>query len=267
MDGPRGSKSDSDDSYEDYSVCWASEHLKRCKLQRLLVLEYFKRCELQHSLVLARVNGCKLHHLPALECFKCCKLQHLLVLERLKCCKLQYFKRTTGPPDQRTTGPEDHRTTGPEPHQDRATPLQKKPWTHLYSGGQRWHLPTHCREVLEIDLTRGVDMRNSSIWTYVLSLALEGKIVAVISGPPCRSVSQLRCDTDGGPPVVRDRSGPTRFFQSVCEQLAHDDITLFLKALFLYDVAVEARKALGTSLAWTSDAGVYFALENPQDPA
>ena len=71
--------------------------------------------------------------------------------------------------------------------------------------------------------------------------------------------------------MARDRSGPTRFFKagldSVCEQLAHDDTTLFLKALFLYDVSVEARKALGTFLARTSDAGVYFALENPQDPA
>ena len=156
-------------------------------------------------------------------------------------------------------------------HKRRRLRKAKRVVVHLYSGGQRWHLPTHCGEVLEIDLTRGVDMRNSSVWTYVLSLALEGRIVAVISAPPCRSVSQLRCDTDGGPPVVRDRSGPTRFFKagldSVCEQLAHEDTTLFLKALFLYDVSVEARKALGTFLARTSDAGVYFALENPQDPA
>ena len=61
-------------------------------------------------------------------------------------------------------------------------------------------------EVLEPDLKKGGDLHNSSVCKYLLHLAVEGKVVALVGGPPCRTVSRLRSE-DGGPPVLRWRCG------------------------------------------------------------
>ena len=61
---------------------------------------------------------------------------------------------------------------------------------HLRSDGPRLHLPSGCGEVLEVDFR--TDLHSSSVWTYILSLAVEGKVVAVVGGSPCETVSQFR---------------------------------------------------------------------------
>ena len=50
------------------------------------------------------------------------------------------------------------------------------------------------------------------------------------------------------------------------EDLAKKDGVLFLKVLFLFETAVQARKALSLEPSSSDHAGVFFALENPQDP-
>ena len=121
-------------------------------------------------------------------------------------------------------------------------------------------------EVLELDLKKGGDLHNPSVWKYLLHLAAEGKVVAVIGGPPCRTVSRLRGE-DGGPPVLRRRCGPERFgLKSLSwshQEVAQKDGVLFLKMLFLSDVAVHSRCGLAGVINGSS---VFFGMESPGDP-
>ena len=77
-------------------------------------------------------------------------------------------------------------------HKRRRLARAKGVVVHLFSGKQKWHFPSRDVEVLELDLKKGGDLHNSSVWKYLLHLAAEGKVVAVVGGPPCRTVSRLR---------------------------------------------------------------------------
>ena len=153
-------------------------------------------------------------------------------------------------------------------HKRRRLKKTKRVIVHLHSGGPRLHLPSGCGEVLEVDFR--TDLHSSSVWTYIMSLAVEGKVVAVVGGPPCETVSQSRGVEDGGPPVLRGRFDEGRFWKDGLnysnEDLAKKHGVLFLKVLFLFETAVQARKALSLEPSSSDHAGVFFALENPQDP-
>ena len=58
--------------------------------------------------------------------------------------------------------------------------------------------------VLPIDVEE--DLLNPAVYSYILSLALTGRLVAVLSGLPCRTRSVMR-GQGSGPPVVRSRDG------------------------------------------------------------
>ena len=151
-------------------------------------------------------------------------------------------------------------------HKRRRLARAKRVVVHLFSGKQKWHFPSRDVEVLELDLTKGGDLHNSSVWKYLLHLAAEGKVVAVVGGPPCRTVSRLRGE-DGGPPVLRRRCGPERLgLKSLPwphQELAQKDGVLLLKMLFLYDVAVHSR--CGTAEV-INGSSVFFGMESPGDP-
>ena len=120
-------------------------------------------------------------------------------------------------------------------HKRRRLARAKRVVVHLFSGKQKWHFPSRDVEVLELDLKKGGDLHDSSVWKYLLHLAAEGKVVAVVGGPPCRTVSRLRGE-DGGPPVLRRRCGPERLgLKSLPwphQELAQKDGVLLLKMLF-----------------------------------
>ena len=120
-------------------------------------------------------------------------------------------------------------------HKRRRVQRAKKVVLHRISGSKKWHFPGRDVEVLELDLKKGGDLHNPSVWKYLLLLAAGGKVVAVIVGPPCRTVSRLRGE-DGGP-VLRRRWGPERFgvngLSLSWQETSKKDGILLLKMLFL----------------------------------
>ena len=134
---------------------------------------------------------------------------------------------------------------------------------HMYSGPGEAKWKTLEREsgmvVLCLDLRLGHNVMDGHMAGYVQSIIDSGKVVAWISGPPCRTVSACRNDHDNGPPRLRDRSGPTRFGRaglSLAKQEKADvDTILFLKNLNWIREVLKKRP----------DAAVV--LEQPQDPA
>ena len=116
MDGSRGSKSDSDDSYEDITA------VAGLGTSQALQITAFAGFGVFQMLKVAPFAG--LGTSPMLQVTVSARFG------TLKCRKLPHFKKnqkkTTGPEDHGvTTGPEDHRTTGPEPHQTEPRPATK----------------------------------------------------------------------------------------------------------------------------------------------
>eukprot|EP00435_Cladocopium_sp_Y103_P020544 s2619_g5.t1 len=86
---------------------------------------------------------------------------------------------------------------------------------HLFAGEQakKWkNLSTGGLEVITLDIleSRNQDLHIPGAWSFLWKLASEGKIYAVIGGPPCRTVSRLRQKRPGPRPLrgrVRQRFG------------------------------------------------------------
>ena len=94
-------------------------------------------------------------------------------------------------------------------HQRRRHERSKGIILHLYSGkdSQSWlNMDWHGYEVINVDIVNGAqyDMHSIGTWSYLCHLARRGKVVAVLGGPPCRSVSRLR-HRGPGPRPVRGR--------------------------------------------------------------
>ena len=49
---------------------------------------------------------------------------------------------------------------------------------------------------------------DDKIYKYLLMLASTGKVREVLGGPPCRTVSALRFQCDGGPGIIRTEADP-----------------------------------------------------------
>ena len=65
-------------------------------------------------------------------------------------------------------------------------------------------------EVVCIDLQAEVpaDLHDDQTNMYLLALAASGRVKAIVGGPPCRTVSALRYQDDGGPGVLRTEEHP-----------------------------------------------------------
>ena len=94
-----------------------------------------------------------------------------------------------------------------------------------------------------MDVLNGQNVHDPATWAYVRGLAGSGKVIAVIGGPPCRSVSRM-LEKQPGPPRLRGRDGEDRFglpmLTEAQQQKTDGDTAMFLKQLGLYVHAEES---------------------------
>ena len=146
-------------------------------------------------------------------------------------------------------------------HQQRRFKKAKGIVLNLFSGpDQAWwskRMP-HDIEVVNVDLLRGQDLLDSAVWHFLLQFVRSGRVVAVLAGPPCRTVSAARYRSDGGPRPVRSRHGLQRFGLDTNtmmeQQLADTDSQLWLRTLLLM---YEAK---------LYNPDVKAVVETPEDP-
>ena len=146
-------------------------------------------------------------------------------------------------------------------HQRRRFKKAKGIVLNLFSGpDQAWwskRMP-HDIEVVNVDLLRGQDLLDSAVWHFLLQFVRSGRVVAVLAGPPCRTVSAARYRSDGGPRPVRSRHGLQRFGLDTNtmmeQQLADTDSQLWLRTLLLM---YEAK---------LYNPDVKAVVETPEDP-
>ena len=155
---------------------------------------------------------------------------------------------------------------GPLPwnrHQRKRLWRSKGVMLHLFAGED--HKPwndwrRHGFEVLCLDIRKGGDLHSETIWSFLWDLASADKLVGIIGGPPCRTVSRLRM-RQPGPPPLRDRRNASRWgleTLSPADQRKTDyDSMLMLKQLALWRRSEEVR---------TSRVPTMFVMESPEDP-
>ena len=146
----------------------------------------------------------------------------------------------------------------------RAVERAKKLVIHLYSGQTKSKEFGNLGEdtyVLSVDLCQGANLLDDALMSYLLDLAVSGKVFAIVGGPPCPTFSALRdrASEDDGPRRVRGRHGSDRFGLpdlSVSERAVVDEHTvLIFRMLLLYREADRA-----------NPEQVMFGLEHPEDP-
>ena len=135
---------------------------------------------------------------------------------------------------------------------------------NLFSGSTRGKFGAvaakHKLHLLDLDI--GEDLTKQSTFSYLVALALCGKIKAIIGGPPCRTYSPCRL-LPGGPPVARTRTGPHRWGKEglspkEAAKVATDNVlTIRMAALALaaYDSSLDLGLGETANLA-----------EHPRDP-
>ena len=136
---------------------------------------------------------------------------------------------------------------------------------HLFSGKNPKFWKTGWPneiEVLTVDNGNDPrqDLHDPFVWAYVVHLIKTKNVLAIIGGPPCRSVSRLRHVSPGPKPVRgrgKDRFGLTGLNKR--EQVLVDgDGALMLKQLALFEL-VQENKIVGRQK-------VGFLMESPEDP-
>lgn len=149
-------------------------------------------------------------------------------------------------------------------HLRRKLQLAKRIVLHVFSGDdQRFWVDQESRGtvVLCAEITHGVDLRSEHVFGWLESVIQSGKVSAVLAGPPCRTISVCRArgELDGGPRVVRTRTGVGRFGRDDLSEpereLVNNDSVLWIKTLWLLMLAKEANQS------------VECGVEQPQDPA
>ena len=115
--------------------------------------------------------------------------------------------------------------------------------------------------IINLDVANGTqyDLHSPGVWGYLCSLASRGRVVGIMGGPPCRTVSRLR-HRRPGPRPVRGR-GEHRWcltdLQDWERDLAFSDAALFFKQCGLWIMA---------SMQKVTQMDPFFVMENPQDP-
>ena len=139
---------------------------------------------------------------------------------------------------------------------------------HLFSGNEedskRWEKgwPPNV-EVITVDIRSNptMDLHLKDVWGYLCHVARTKRILAIVGGPPCRTVSRLRL-IQPGPRPLRDR-GQGRFglegLNHFEELKVNGDSALLLKQVALHRIAEESRAV--------DEPEVGFFLESPEDPA
>ena len=129
---------------------------------------------------------------------------------------------------------------------------------HLFWGVQSWKLGKG-QVVLEIEESRGLDLLNDELFSFLVKLVLEGKVRGIIAGPPCTTFSRARSRSPG-PRVLRARYGSSRFglpgLTSIEKAQLERDNLLILRMLYLIHVAQEV-----------TIQGCFVAIEHPRDPS
>ncbi|CAK9114144.1 Retrovirus-related Pol polyprotein from transposon TNT 1-94 [Durusdinium trenchii] len=128
-----------------------------------------------------------------------------------------------------------------------------KKWNDIGGGRYSWL----C---IDTEINAALNLHNPSVWSYLWKLASLGRIVAIIGGPPCRTVSRLR-NKAPGPRRLRGR-GEDRWclpeLDDDEQRLVHGDTALCMKHIGLWLRAQECRRV-------PTDVGML--LESPRDPA
>ena len=132
---------------------------------------------------------------------------------------------------------------------------------HLFAGKTRGKFQGHPWPVIEVDVEE--DLHHPHTFGFLLGLAVQGRLAALVGGPPCKTYTAARRN-DVGPngPVPLRGVGEASYglsTLSACEQVCVDrDTLLYLKFLLLACVGRQAR--LDLSMSWCS------VLEFPEDP-
>ena len=118
-------------------------------------------------------------------------------------------------------------------------------------------------EVLTVDIRENPhqDLNNPKVWSYLCWLVRNKPVLAIIGGPPCRSVSRLR-NIRPGPRPLRDRSTFRFGLEGLTDGEKHvtnGDSALVLKQVALYKLSEEHKPQ--------KDWVIGFLLESPEDPA
>ena len=148
-----------------------------------------------------------------------------------------------------------------------------KNWVVHLLAGSNPHKPLLKLEsngtvVLELDVERSQaqNLHNDALWSLLIRAAREGRIAAVIGGPPCRTMSVLR-HRPGGPRPVRSPQHPFGLptLNSDERNLVDHDTGLFARMLWLHALATAGRR-VNPSIPRMSSL-VAFLLEQPQEVA
>eukprot|EP00435_Cladocopium_sp_Y103_P075515 s777_g59.t1 len=138
---------------------------------------------------------------------------------------------------------------------------------HVFSGDnpQFWerNLSTSTTEVLCVDLYGGgikANLLDKNVCAFLLTVAASGQLRILMGGPPCRTVSALTSQDDGGPGELRSEEWPYGLpdLSMADAETVQNDSVLFFRYLSLYVVAEEVRLP--------QDPKTEFILEQPRDP-
>ena len=150
---------------------------------------------------------------------------------------------------------------------------QSNSWIiHLYSGKcpkeEFKELCSGSSVVLEIDIQSSsqLNVENEQLWRLLSWACANGKVSAILGGPPCRTLSRLRHRTPG-PPPVRTRKYPYGWDTQSAKDRAEviKDTRLFIRMIWLHTLAVAGRIAHPFP-GREGDPSVAFVLEQPADP-
>ena len=137
---------------------------------------------------------------------------------------------------------------------------------HLFSGPDHNYWDQRCAnantEVLCIDTTCSTpaNLHDRNVFGYLLTLCASGRVRAILGGPPCRTVSALRYQNDGGPGVLRTEEHPYGLptLSPADTELVIADSVLMFRFWSLLMVAEEMREE--------TDPPTQFFMEQPEDP-
>ena len=143
----------------------------------------------------------------------------------------------------------------------------KKLVIHVFSGpdSKYWEkvLNQDDMEVVCIDLQAEIpaDLHDDQTYMYLLAMAASGRVKAIVGGPPCRTVSALRYQDDGGPGVLRTEEHPYGLpsLSSADLEVVRNDSVLLFRMLALYVLCEDVRLPAEPQTA--------LAIEQPEDPA